>query len=248
MFHNFFNHVTTWKIYVLKLIKWGCLFHLLFISQSLNASIVIWPTNLVMEQNEKSVILRLENRGNQPVVLQMRIYQWTQVNGEEQLLPQQNVIGSPPMMTIASGSQQIVRIINKKPALANEELTYRLVLDEIPTQQKGQQGVNFQMRYSLPLFIYGAGLKHNVIDENVQNDLSWRFVNSKGNKWLEFNNQGNTHLHLSHIDMNQKTAGLLSTYVLPHSVIRLKVNNTLNEPSQLTMTINGQKSYTVKKR
>jgi len=211
-----------------------------------NASLIIWPTNLVIENNAKTTILHLENRGNQPIVLQTRVYQWKQVNGEEALVQQQNVVASPPMMTIEANSQQIVRVINKKPPLVDEELTYRLMLDEIPTKDKNQQGVSFQMRYSLPLFIYGKNLQHNLALDDRQKLLSWRWLESGGKKWLELNNQGSTHVHLSSIDLQQKTSNMLSSYVLPHSVIRIAINNKqINKPQKLTALINGKKNITL---
>ncbi|WP_392562989.1 molecular chaperone [Orbus sturtevantii] len=237
-------------IYNLKL--WTTPLNLLFVfftvffSLLANASIVIWPTNLVIENSAKTTILHLENRDHQPIVLQARVYQWKQVNGEEQLVQQQNIVASPPIMTIEANSQQIVRIINKQKPLVNEELTYRLIVDEIPTKDKNQQGVSFQMRYSLPIFVYGENLQHDSVIDNMQKFLSWRWIENGNKKWLELNNQGITHVHLSSIDLQQKMSNQLSSYVLPHSVIRIAINNKqIKKPQKITAVINGTKSTTI---
>src|SRR5699024_10788404 len=131
-----------------------------FFSLPLYASLVIWPTNLVLENNQKNTVLWLENRGKIPQSLQVRIYEWQQQNNEPILNNQQQVMASPPMMTIEPGKKQMIRILNPQPAASGKESFYRLIIDEVATNTNATPtgGVSFQLRYSIPLFIYGAGL------------------------------------------------------------------------------------------
>ncbi|WP_243677164.1 fimbrial biogenesis chaperone [Sodalis glossinidius] len=63
------------------------------------------------------------------------------------------------MLRLEPGQKQVVRLIKQQPPPAGEERAYRILLDEISTPHLDSQDknhtVNFQMRYSLLLFVYG---------------------------------------------------------------------------------------------
>ncbi len=85
-------------------------------------------------------------------------------------------------MRIEPGQKQLVRLIKQIPPAAGQEMAYRVVLDEIPTPRAvgdNQAGLNFQMRYSVPLFVYGNGL----VRDNAKPALSWRQVNAGGKRY-----------------------------------------------------------------
>src|SRR3546814_5352214 len=65
---------------------------------------------------------------------------------------------SPPMFTIAPGTQQLVRVVRVggTPA-ANGEQSYRLLIDEVPDPTApSKTTLNFVLRYSVPVFIGNA--------------------------------------------------------------------------------------------
>jgi len=98
------------------------------------------------------------------------------------------------------------------------------VLDEIPTPQKpgeNQAGLTFQMRYSVPLFVYGNGLT----PDGVKQQLSWQLVNDGGKRFIEIANRGNGHARISKAQLDGRTLsdGLLG-YVLARSSNRFPVN------------------------
>ncbi|QIQ20759.1 fimbrial biogenesis chaperone [Zophobihabitans entericus] len=208
-------------------------------SSSVFASIVIWPTNLVIEKEEKATALWLENQGTQEKVIQLRIFKWTQENGKDNLQEQQDIIGSPPMMSIAPGARQMIRVINTKPVQSGQETTYRLLLDEIPTQdavKPSGPGISFQLRYSVPLFIYGTGLTHNSPIDQLTAKLSWQPVTQGGQSIIEIRNNNPVHVHLSQIGVNnakqEGTSNALSTYVLPGATIRYPMPRNINTAAQ----------------
>ncbi|MFC4253251.1 fimbrial biogenesis chaperone [Sinimarinibacterium flocculans] len=117
------------------------------------------PTRVDFPADERVQGLRLHNHGDQPIQAQLRVFAWSQVDGEDVLEPSTDLVVSPPMTTLAPGSQQLVRIVRRDgSAAASVERSYRLLVDELPparTQPASTlpPGLNFVIRYSVPLFI-----------------------------------------------------------------------------------------------
>ncbi len=153
---------------------------------------------------------------------------WQQTNSQEQYQTQQQVVASPPLVRIEPGQKQLVRLIKQLPPAAGKEVAYRVVLDEIPTPRSvsdNQAGLNFQMRYSVPLFVYGSGLSR----DDAKSALSWRQVNASGQRYLELTNRGNGHARLSNVTVGgQRLGNGLYGYVLANSTQRFPLTSSVS--------------------
>jgi len=201
---------------------------LLAMSAQAANSLMIWPIDPSIDPDEKASELWLENRGNATTLMQVRIFSWQQVNGREQYATQQSVAASPPLVRIEPGQKQLVRLIKQTAPGAGQELAYRVVLDEIPTPRTpgdNQAGLNFQMRYSVPLFVYGDGLTR----ETAKPDLNWRQVSEGGKAFLQLTNRGSGHARLSNVTIGGRKMGDgLFGYVLAHSENRWPLKNAVS--------------------
>lgn len=106
--------------------------------------------------------LWIQNQGDTPTTMQVRIVRWQQENGYERYKAQQEVVASPPIVRIEKGSKQLIRLIKQTTVPAGVEQAYRIIVDEIPQPDPvstPQMGLKVQMRYSLPLFVYGQGVQ-----------------------------------------------------------------------------------------
>ncbi len=68
---------------------------------------------------------------------------------------------APPILRVDKGGKQLIRLIKQAPVPQGKEVAYRIIVDEIPQptdNTKPQIGLRLQMRYSIPLFVYGAGV------------------------------------------------------------------------------------------
>ncbi len=191
-------------------------------------SLMIWPIDPAINPDEKASELWLENRGNTTTMMQVRIFSWLQVGGQEQYQTQQQVVASPPMVRLEPGQKQLVRLIKQGPPEAGREMSYRVVLDEIPTPRtpgENQAGLTFQMRYSVPLFVYGNG----VTSDSAKPQLSWQQVDSGGKRWLELTNRGNGHARLSNVAIGGRRLGNgLFGYVLANSSNRWPLTSSVS--------------------
>ena len=203
------------------------------------SSILIWPINPSIDADAKATALWLENRGTQPVDLQIRVFEWKQQGFEDQLSPQSVIAGSPPMATVAPGKRQMIRLMRMQPVAPGQQHAYRVLVDELlpdQQQQAQQNAVQFQMRYSVPLFAYGEGVgmptPQKALPAGVQAlapQLTFRIANEGGQPTLYVNNHGHAHARLSQVQLRgangQRLAvadGLLG-YVLPGVEMRWKL-------------------------
>ena len=78
------------------------------------ASILIWPIDPVIEDNQQATALWLENRDSKPVYMQIRVLGWQQTGGKDDYRNQSEVLASPPVATILPGKRQLIRLISRR--------------------------------------------------------------------------------------------------------------------------------------
>jgi fimbrial chaperone protein len=206
------------------------------------ASVMIWPINPVIASDARATALWLENRGASPVTLQIRVLGWTQHDyGDRFADAPEELVTSPPLATIAPGRRQLVRLMRTREVPANSEISYRVLIDEVPgpesleASRPGDQvamGVTFRMRYSVPLFVYGRGMRppeatasRREAASGGQPALSWRVISDERGRFLQLRNAGATHARLSNVQLVTPASGFdvaagLLGYVLPGADMR----------------------------
>ncbi|MHC8327798.1 fimbrial biogenesis chaperone [Pseudomonas sp. LB1P83] len=222
------------------------------------SSVLIWPIDPVLEADQQASALWLENRGNETANLQIRVFAWSQSGFNDQYQNQRDVIGSPPVAKIEPGQKQLVRLTRTREIPPGQELAYRIIIDEIPSAKtpasddgKTAAAIRFQMRYSVPLFAYGAGLwsKEDTTRKRDPKgvglpDLSWRTVAVDGRPYVEVRNQGAVHARLTDVALKQGSQtqplveGLLG-YVLPGAIMRWPAPGPMAANPALQVRVNG---------
>ena len=178
------------------------------------SSVMIWPVDPVIEDDQRATALWLENRGTETVSLQVRVFGWGQAGGRENFVEQEQLIASPPLAVIPAGQRQLIRLMNTVPVPERTELAYRVLIDELPdaegTAESAQNGgnsamgVKLQLRYSIPLFVNGKGMWTRPTPGKSRDPagmavpaLSWRTVREGGELFLVIRNSGNAHARLT---------------------------------------------------
>lgn len=216
------------------------------------ATILLWPIDPWLSAETKATELWIQNQGNSATTMQVRIVRWKQEGGYERYSAQQDVVASPPIVTIGKGSKQLIRLIKQGTVPMGVEQAYRIIVDEIPQPDAKADpalGLKLQMRYSIPLFVYGQGIPtikegahHALVDTK---NLSWRVAQEGGQPVLEVRNQGDVHVRLSQVALEQGgqkrtiAEGLLG-YVLPHSARSWPVPASVRQPNQMSAQINAR--------
>jgi fimbrial chaperone protein len=123
-------------------------------------SLQVSPIRVDLSAEQPAAVMKLHNRGDQPITAQVRVFGWSQTLDEDHLDEAQGIVASPPIITIPAGGDQTVRILRTTRDAPQGEETYRLLVDEIPQAETARStGVRMQLRYSVPVF---AGTPANV--------------------------------------------------------------------------------------
>ncbi|CAE6742342.1 MULTISPECIES: fimbrial biogenesis chaperone [Xanthomonas] len=206
------------------------------------ASLQLAPTSLTLSAQQSADGLWLSNSGSAPVQVQTRAYRWTQRDGKDQLDPTQELLISPPMRTLAAGERQLIRVIRAGPAPTSEEVCYRIIVDELPNADADRKGMQFVLRYSVPIFLLPPGKTESTPTLSTQ-----VIAGSDGNAQIQISNTGNGHAQVAdlqhRVDGTTKTAlnGLVG-YVLPGQTMRWSLGAPLAQFGRGTIIarINGE--------
>ncbi|KVV04738.1 MULTISPECIES: fimbrial biogenesis chaperone [Pseudomonas] len=225
------------------------------------SSVLIWPIDPVLESDQSASALWLENRGDETANLQVRVFAWSQGAFDDQYQNQRDVVGSPPVARIEPGQKQLIRLTRTKAVADGQEQAYRIIIDEIPAPLpataagagKTDAAIRFQMRYSVPLFSYGAGLWGKQ-DATLKRDpagigqpqLSARKITVAGKPFIEVRNRGAVHARLTEASLTQGAQsqplveGLMG-YVLPGATMRWPAPTAWGQT--LRARVNGQTQF-----
>ncbi len=133
-------------------------------AQSLRVS----PVTIDLPVSAQSSSLTIGNDSAKTVTVQARVFRWTQRQGEDVLEKTSEVVVSPPILTLAQGSDNILRVVRTASTPVVGEETYRILIDEVPSREKLQtQGVAIVLRQSLPVFFAGLDVKAADINWNI---------------------------------------------------------------------------------
>lgn len=226
-------------------------------AQTIN-SVAIWPIDPAIENHERATPLWLENPGKQPILMQVRVFAWDQSTGEDRFAEQREVAGTPPMVRIAPGQRQLVRLTRMVEPPPGHEKAYRVIVDEIPQAAssgpaegeapgRAAAAIQFRMRYSLPLFVYGEGVGREPAGKQsarVKPALVWRTVRLDGKPHLEIRNNGNGHARLAtvavrHADGARTPLDGVNGYVLPGATRRWPIPDAAAPVTALDAAVNG---------
>ncbi len=114
------------------------------------------PVRIFMTPKDKAVAVTITNEGDDELVMQADLYLWKQKpGGEDELELTDDLLMSPPIIKLAGKSRQVVRLARLSPVKQAEQLTYRMIVREIPEAlpNKGTLQLQIAIAFSLPVFI-----------------------------------------------------------------------------------------------
>lgn len=116
------------------------------------ASIRVAPVGFELTGGTATSTLQIRNEDQRPVTVQVRVFRWNERGGPEALEPTRDVVASPPLATLAPGTENLVRIVRLKKGPAGPRETYRLLVDEVPDRRPLASGqIQVVVRHSIPV-------------------------------------------------------------------------------------------------
>ncbi|QNX09898.1 molecular chaperone [Acinetobacter seifertii] len=221
---------------------------LLFLPSMLNAaSIRLSPVSVEILSDQSASSISLYNQSNESADLQIRIFEWTQNAGQDQLIPTDDIAVSPPFLKLKPNDSYNLRVVRIKPEPISGEKTYRIILDELPKpidSRKASQGVNVLLRSSLPVF---------VVNKDAITQLNWKIDAKQNDTSLNISNIGNRHALLNDLILVDNTenksypikVNTVNGYILSGKSKKYSINNFTYQPNHkysISLTVNGKKT------
>lgn len=117
-------------------------------------SLEIGPISIQMIGAERTATLTIRNSDSEPVTVQIRTVDWSQADGADVYAPSTTLMTSPPLVTLAPGESQVIRMVIEDTPNVRRELAFRLILDEIPSPGEPlTTGVDTALRVLVPVFV-----------------------------------------------------------------------------------------------
>lgn len=190
----------------------------------------ISPIRAQLSGSHPTEALTIVNADENPVVVQVRVVSWSQKSGAEQLEDTHELLATPPVLQIAANGQQVIRVALRRAPDATQELTYRVIFEEVPqAAPKDFTGLRVALRLSIPVFVAPAQGKANP-------QMAWesRWL-PNGQLELAAINNGSGHLQITDFEAQfpgslMPLRGVTSKYVLPGS----RMSWTLTPPADAT--------------
>lgn len=221
---------------------------LLFLPSMLNAaSIRLSPVSVEMLNDQSASSISLYNQSNESADLQVRVFEWRQNAGQDQLVPTDEIVVSPPFLKLQPNDSYNLRVVRINPEPISGEKTYRIIIDELPKpidSRKAAQGVNVLLRSSLPVF---------VVNKDAITKLSWKIDVNQNTPSLNISNIGNRHALLNSLTLVDTTANksypikvnTVNGYILAEKSKSYSISNFTYQPNHkysVSLTVNGKKT------
>lgn len=137
-----------------KISVWAGLAALLALSPAYAGTFTISPLRVDFADASGMAVLTVRNGDTKPVVVQTQGLAWSQEGGQDALTPSRDLLVSPAVFTLPAGGSQLVRVALRRNVDPARELTYRLLLQEVPQAASPEfNGLQIVLRLSVPVFV-----------------------------------------------------------------------------------------------
>jgi fimbrial chaperone protein len=202
------------------------------------ATLSVSPVSFEIAAPRTNAKLTLQNHGDNPTSVQIRVFRWENRNGAERLAPTRDVVASPPAATLKANGKYTVRIVRVATAPVGAEESYRLLVDQLPQPTpQARSHVSFLIRQSIPVFFTSR--------RSQQGPLEWSARMEGKNLVLVAANKGSRRVRLTDIEARSQAApgrmrSKLAGYVLAGSTSLWKQPAPSGLVPGSTLTITAQ--------
>lgn len=188
------------------------------------ALLQIEPVLLELNAPTASGTLTLRNDQDVDVSVQTRVFHWVQTDGHESLDPTNDVVASPPIVTLAPGGDYTIRVVRTARTVVHGEENYRVLVDQLPaSQRQSRSGINILIRQSIPVFFRARQL--------TRANVSWTLHLDGGRLLIVASNSGDERLRIAALRLRDGAGAVASFgnglvgYVLGRSSVTFTIPN-----------------------
>ena len=194
----------------------------------------ISPLRVELSASAQTGALTIRNQDAAPVVVQAEAVLWQQSDGQDQLTPTRDVLVSPAVFTVPGNGSQLIRVALRVPADAQRELSYRVILTEVPQRASPDfTGLNVALRLSLPVFVAPVAVAKPLLEWSATRGAD-------GTISLTARNAGNAHDRILTFSAAPSTGSAsamtqdVAAYLLPGQARTWTLDNKQNETASST--------------
>ena len=172
---------------------------------------------LIEGGDQANTTITLRNQEARTLNAQVRVFRWSQHDGQEDLEPTDDVVASPPIVSIAPLEDYVIRLQRNTGQQPVSEEAYRVVVDELPNPDRQRNGtVAVVLRYIVPAFFFPP--------DASQPRLHWSLARREGHAVIVAENTGDKRIQLTNLGIRSgsRTSVIgkgLAGYVLGHSTM-----------------------------
>ena len=163
-------------------------------------AITISPVHLSMSVKKPIISLTVTNDSAKIMTFQTKTVIWSQVNGDNVYSDTNDLMITPPIVSIQANSSQVFRLalFTNSPHLV--ELSYRVILEDITAELASEEnGLSFKFNHSLPFMYAPITPLDSVLWTRCESNVM-------GKSCLRMDNQGNRHAKLVRFNAVSTTA------------------------------------------
>lgn len=184
----------------------------------LSHSVIISPVQLDLSKKNPVGSFTVTNDSTVSLTYQSSALSWAQVDDQDIQVVTNDLIVTPPIVSIKPKSAQVFRVALLKPSSQSIERAYRIILDDISDDviEKTETGLSFRFNHNLPVFYAPLTNIDSVI---------WSVCESQvvGKSCLLMENKGNRHakiIKFTAASANAEEPSNLSKTLLAGSSVR----------------------------
>lgn len=137
------------------------------------------PVVIEVTPGRRSALVTVTNSEAVPVSIRVRLFRWTQRDGEDVYDDTDVLIASPPIFTVPGLGRQLLRVGSRAQQLSG---AYRVILEEILPPPANKSEVRIALRLNLPLYVTptarAAAVLHWTAWRDPANDVYVQAQNS----------------------------------------------------------------------
>ena len=173
------------------------------------------PVRIFVAAKDRTTAVTITNESDAELVMQADVFQWKQTpTGQEDLTLTEDMIVAPPIIKLAPRARQVIRLAMLRAVPPDQQLTYRLIVREVPEAKPPQPGVQLQISvvFSMPVFISPPGVKRQLVCEPQRAAPDTVSVTCE--------NKGNAYAFVSDLKLSNASGDSITTsnsvgYILP---------------------------------
>jgi fimbrial chaperone protein len=202
------------------------------------ASLSVAPVRVELAAARATQALTLRNETDAPMLVQAEVREWTQAEGEERFATTRDVLVTPAVMTIPARGSQVVRVGLRGGPDPAVERSYRVFLQQVPTDASEPGAVRVSLRLSLPIFVAaqsGPTAPH----------LSWSLQPAGPDAFeLRATNTGTGHFQIADLGVELASSGSIAAegnarYVLPGARMSWRVELPTPVDARSRLSVRG---------